>query len=180
MKRIYFLQLACLFAITTSAQSNFTKNYQSKKGNFTFTYPSYLSTQKIKNAPHMLLKLDSDNHALSLSLWDYGFDSSVSVWDDEIVSFYKQSDANYPNAKIKTSCDKVNLNIANNKKAKCLKTELEVSNTVQGYTLKQKITIYRFVHKGNYLQFMFFVMNYHDYWDKSPFTDEIMKGLTLD
>ena len=43
-------------------------------GLFSFDYPSVFKTTPIQNAPHMVLKLESDNYIFSASYWDKGFE----------------------------------------------------------------------------------------------------------
>lgn len=179
MNRIQCLILTCLFVSISFGQNTTSKVYKSIKGSISFTYPSYLVQQKIDNAPHMLLKLESNNYALSISFWEYNFDNSISIWDEVIVSTYSRIDKNIPNSKVHKSCEKIYLTIANNKQVKCLKTVMRTTNSLQGQTIKFDQVYYRLLHKGNYLQFGFFVFSYHDYWNRPQFSDDIMKGLKL-
>lgn len=88
MKRYITFGLFILFWISfVSAQQ--LKTYDCK--HFSFEYPSAFKSTTIQNAPHMVLKLDSDNYILSASYWDKGFDSNISIWDDELFELYKQN-----------------------------------------------------------------------------------------
>lgn len=179
MKRLLFFIFFCLFTIISIAQNSISKVYKSEIGHFSFAYPSYLEQQKINNAPHMLLKLDSKKYSLTLSLWEYDFEHSITIWDEDIIAYYSEADKTVSNSQIEESCKKMYLTIANNKKVSCLKSIIKTTITYQGQTIKGVQTIYRLLHKGNYLQFSFFVFYYHEYWNKTQFSDDIMKGLTL-
>lgn len=179
MKRILILAVSCLLVNLSFAQISTSKVYKSDFGHFSFEYPSYLEQQKINNAPHMLLKLDSKNYSLTLALWEYDFERSITIWDEDIVSNFLHADKSMTNSQVEKSCEKIYLTLANNTKVKCLKSEIKTTNTHQGQTIKYKQITYRLLHNGDYLQFVFFVFDYHNYWSKSQFSDEIMKGLKL-
>ena len=179
MKRILFLAVSCILVNLSFAQISTSKVYKSDIGHFSFQYPSYLEQQKINNAPHMLLKLDSKNYTLTLSFWEYDFERSITIWDEDIVSNFSHADKILTNSKVEKSCEKIYLTLANDTKEKCLKSEILTTNTIQGQTIKYKQITYRLLHNGDYLQFVFFVFDYHNYWSKSQFSDEIMKGLKL-
>ena len=178
MKRLMLLIFASLLANTLSSQNSRTKVFKSNISHFSFVYPSYLVENKINNAPHMLLKLDSDNYSLAISFWEYNFDKSVTVWDKQIVNNCYNIDKNYPNHYVEHSCEKIYLMI-NNKKVKCLKSTTRTILIYHNRSTKGKQIIYRLLHNGNYLQFVFFVFEYNNYWDKINFSDKIMEGLIL-
>lgn len=59
-------------------------------GLFSFEYPKSFKTTPIQNAPHMVLKLESEDYFMSASYWDYGISDDVSIWDDELYEHYRQ------------------------------------------------------------------------------------------
>jgi len=179
MKRILILAFASLLATLSFAQNSTSKVYKSEIGHFSFTYPAYLEQQKINNASHMLLKLDSKNYSLSISLWEYDFERSITIWEDDLVANFLDADKSMPNSQVEKSCEKMYLTIANTVKVQCLKSIIRTTNYYQGHTIKGQQITYRFLHNGNYLQFCFFVFDDHNYWNKVSFSDDIMKGLKL-
>lgn len=178
MKNILILVFVNLLITLPFSQNSTSKLYKSEIGNFSFTYPTYLEQQKINNAPHMLLKLNSDKFSLTISLWEYYFDESISIWDDDIVSNFLNADKSISNSQIEKSCEKMYLNIDNKVKVKCLKSII-TTNYSQGQTIIVKQITYRFLNNGNYLQFCFFVLDDQIYWNNQLFFDDIMKGLKL-
>lgn len=179
MNRLLFTAIACLIASISIAQNPATIFFKSEVGHFSFDYPSYLESKKINNSPHMLLKLDSKKYSLTLALWVYDLDRSKTIWDEDIIANFLAADKSIPNSQIEKSCEKMHLTISNNSKIKCLKSITLAENSSQGNKFKVKQITYRLLHKGNYLQFAFYVFDYNEYWDKLHFSDEIMKGLKL-
>jgi hypothetical protein len=186
MKQLIFSAFICLLASISFAQNFNSKVYKSEVEHFSFAYPSYLEKQKIDNAPHMLLKLDSDNFSLTLSLADHGFGRSVSIWDEDVVNYYSETERNFLNpqregfnSQIEKSCEKIYLTINNDVKIKCLKSVIRTNLYIQGHSIKSKQIVYRLLHKGNLLMFVFYIYDFHNYWNKTQFSDDIMKGLSL-
>jgi len=179
MKRIFVLALVTLLSNITFSQNVPTKTYSSEIGHFTFNYPSYLVQQKISNAPHMILKLDSKNYSLAISFWESIFERSKTIWDEDVISNFISADKSIPNSQIEKSCQKMYLIDANNTKIRCLKSVTRTTDSQQGHTIKAKLVAYRFLYNGNYLQFYFLISDFQGYWNNPQFSDEIMKGLHL-
>jgi hypothetical protein len=177
MKKVMFILLA-IFAVQTTVCQN-TKTFVSQRGHFSFSYPSYLKSEKINNAPHMLLKLNSENYSLTLGLWEeYDFDQITSIWDDDVVNAFLETDSYISKSKNDILCQKKYLTTQSGK-LKFLKSiyNQTVSNGTE--SIRMKNIMYRIIHKGKYLQFSFFVFEFQSYWNKSNFTDTIMEGLKL-
>jgi hypothetical protein len=179
MKRLLFWAFFCLLVSVSFSQNSTSKSYKSEVWRFSFVYPSYLEQQKINNAPHMLLKLDSKKYSLAVSLWEFDIEPSITIWDEDVIANFLGADKSIPNSQIEKSCEKMYLINDNNTKTKCLKSITRTTDSYQGHTIKGKQILYRFLHNGNYLQFCFLVLDSQDYWNNSQFSDEIVKGLHL-
>ena len=53
-----------------------------------FTYPAKYKDTKIENAPHMIVKLESDDALISISRWDNNIGDDVDAWNDELYNNY--------------------------------------------------------------------------------------------
>lgn len=135
MKRLFFWAFACLLVSVSFSQNSTSKAYKSEVGHFSFVYPSYLEQQKINNAPHMLLKLDSKKYSFTFALWEYDFERSITIWDEDIIANFLDSFKSVPNSQIEKSCEKIYLTIANNTKIKCLKSITRTTNSYRGHTI---------------------------------------------
>ena len=179
MNRIKLSVIAFMLTIVSIAQNVATNTFNSEIGHFSFAYPSYLESRQINNAPHMLLKLDSKKYSITISLWKNNSELTQTIWDDDVVSFYSKKDESLANSEIVNSCEKLNLIISNNLRIKCLRSVMLSSNSFQGKIIKGRHVTYRVLHDGNYLQFVFFVFDFNEYWNGFQFSEEIMKGLKL-
>ena len=54
-----------------------------------FTYPSEYCEVKPQNAPHMILKLESEKSVLTISRWEYDIDESIDAWNDDVYNRYR-------------------------------------------------------------------------------------------
>lgn len=157
MKKEIILAISCLSVSLLFAQNSPTKVFKSEVGNFSFEYPSFLEKQKINNAPHMLLSLDSKKYALTIALWENNFDNLVTIWDEVIISYYSDIDKKFLDSYIEESCTKMYLTTLNNKKVRCIKSTIIHKKTFEGQTINFRQITYRLIHKGNYLQFVFLI-----------------------
>jgi len=167
--------MAIFIAGAVNAQ---TKTFTSDKGKFRFSYPSNYEQQKINNAPHMLVKLLSNELLITVSFWEYDFDNDVTIWDTDIYNNYLEVDKRSSYSKNDILCKKQNLNLTN-KSVKVLKTIMLLkAMQSQEKSKEMKSLTYRMLHRGNYIQFAFFTMDINN----STFEKEcenIMKGLEL-
>jgi len=171
MGRIAMIAIIAMFiAGAVSAQ---TKTFTSDKGYFKFSYPSNFAQQKINNAPHMLVKLASEKYIIAVSFEQYNFENSVTIWDTDIYDYYLNLDKSISKSGNDVLCKKQNL-ILKNKTVKVLKSVVIQQN--ESVVIKQ--LTFRVMHRGNYLQFVFFTMNANDTLFEKE-CENIMKGVEL-
>lgn len=148
-------------------------------GLFTFEYPSTFKTSPIQNAPHMVLKLESDDCVVSISYWDYGLNDDASIWNDEYFERYKQMPIE--NGSL-VDIAKVGVQTKEGF-VKCLKLKSNINirdNDITNYT---KLLTYLAFHNGYLLVFVFesdgsYPIPIPEHYP-TTYPDEIMKGLTL-
>ena len=164
MKRfIITILFICVNIIIIAAQKTFDCDMLS------FTYPSYFKKAIINNAPHMLLKLESDKYFFSISSWKYHIDKSVDIWDDEIYEHYKgysPGDSKFVSiekATIKTT-------IGNEH---CLK----IKTNSEKNDIKIKTLFYLMINNGNLFSFTFLSEGEYTPQSSTQYTDKIMQGL---
>lgn len=166
MKRVFAIFLCITFCALSFAQKTFNHELLS------FTYPSYFKESPIKNAPHMILKLESEKYLFSISYWNYNLDESIDVWNDDIYNRYKgfipDKNANF------VSIEKVLIKTKNSTEH-CLK--IKTNTTKNNIKLK---TLFYIMKKGSCL-FVFTFLSEGSYTTKTSttYTDNIMKGLLL-
>jgi len=158
---------------------SFTSNY----GHFTLDYPAYFEQLKINNAPHMLIKLGtndsysrffSEDIVVTVSLWEYAFDKNITAWSDHFYNAALMTDKNMYNSPDDILCKKVRLYL-NGKSVETLKSVVSINVQEQGKVFIKHVS-YKIVHNGNYLQFNFYGTH------RASFEDEcakVMIGLKL-
>jgi hypothetical protein len=153
-------------------------NFESEKGHFKFSYPSFYKQEKINNAPHMLAKLVSEQSYITVALWEYDFDENITIWDDDIYGYYLELDQSYSNSEDNILCKKINLDIQNGT-TKTLKSLITMASEYQEQTIYAKQLTYRIIHRGNYLQFSFFTMDLGHNSSFEKESEDIMRGVKL-
>lgn len=165
MKKLFTLILLIFVYSGLLAQKTFDS------GLLSFTYPSYFKNSPINNAPHMMLKLESDKYFFSISSWDYGIDESVDAWDDSIYKSYKGFS---PGESKFISIEKALLYTKTGEEH-CLK--IKTNSCKNEVKLR---TLFYLIIKNGYL-FTFAFLSDGQYTVKTPttYTDNIMKGLAF-
>lgn len=169
-KSILFILFVCLSDML-NAQTMKTFDC----GLFSLDYPSSFKSVPIQNAPHMVLKLESDNYILSASYWDKGLDKSISIWDDKIYELYKQNPVGDGTL---ISITKESIQTKGGAR-RCLKLKTNMHRQVQGANVYLKMVSYLMLQDGYLYTFAF--VSEGKYTKDSPTTypDRIMKGLRI-
>ncbi len=84
MKNQAFLLFICLFI------SSCSRNLVFEDSLIKLYYSNEYEEAQISNAPHMLVKLESEDAYFSISYWDYELSEDVDAWDDFIYEQYKE------------------------------------------------------------------------------------------
>lgn len=144
-------------------------------GLFSFDYPTPFKPIPIQNAPHMVLKLESDNYTFSASYWDKGLAPDVSIWDDDIYRLYKQNPVG-DGTLIRISKESIQ---TKGGVKRCLKLKTNLHRRVKGKDVYLKMVSYLMLQNGYLFTFVF--VSEGKYTKDSPTTypDKIMKGLRL-
>ena len=143
-------------------------------GLFSFDYPSSFKPIPIQNAPHMVLKLESDSYIFTASYWDKGFDGNVSIWDDEIYDFYKQNPIGEGTL---VHITKETVQTKGGAMCRCLKLKTNIYRYAQGFDIYMKITTYLMIHNEYLFVFTFTSQGKYTKDSKTVYPDKIMKGL---
>ena len=140
---------------------------------FSLDYPSIFRQSSIQKAPHMLMKLQSEDYIFSASYGDSGLDSSVGIWDDDMYEHYIRL---YVSNGTFISIDRETINTKDGL-MRCLKLKTNTHQRKQGADIHIKILSYLMLYKG-YL-FVFAFASPGKYTKDSPtsYPDKIMKGL---
>lgn len=144
-------------------------------GLFSFDYPTVFKPSAINNAPHMVLKLQSDSYIFSASYWDKGFSEDINIWDDNIFQLYKQNpigEGTLVNITKETIKSKGGI-------IRCLKLKTNISRYIQNKAVNLKMVSYLLIHDGYLLTFAF--MSEGKYLKESPtvYPDKVMQGLRI-
>ena len=78
-----------IFAVLILLQCACTSETVFENSIIKLIYPSTFQATKPQDAPHMILKLESETSVLTISRWEYGIDKSMDVWNDEIYDRYR-------------------------------------------------------------------------------------------
>ena len=142
-------------------------------GLFSFEYPSTYKTSPIQNAPHMVLKLESDKYFFSASYWDKGLSEDMSIWDDEIFNLYKE------NAIGNGDLIDITRETIQTKSGprRCLKLKTNIYKRKQGVDIYIKVLSYLMLHKGYLFTFAFTSQGKYTQNTQTTYPDKIMKGL---
>lgn len=139
---------------------------------FSFEYPTQFKETTIQNAPHMVLKIESNDYIISASYWDYGLESTVNVWDDNTVQQYRQMDnenlVDISKGTIQTMDGVV----------KCLKLKFNIPINSE-YDESLKTLSYLIINNGYLIEFSFFSLGKYTKNSPTDYSDEIMRGLLL-
>ena len=187
---LYIFGCVLLIALTYISILNYhnTKGQENPKsetdviydcGLFSFTYPSTFKTIPIQNAPHMILKLESDDYIFSVSYWDYGISSDVSIWNDTIFERYQQMPIE--NGYL-VDIDKVGVQTKDGF-IKSLKLKSNIHQYLSDTISNLKVLSYIMIHEGYLFVFSFesegqFPTPIPDAYP-TTYPDMIMKGLKL-
>ena len=146
-------------------------------GLFSFEYPSTFKTAPIQNAPHMILKLESDDYMVSISYWDYGLGDDASIWNDEYFERYKQMPIEDG-----TLVDIAKVGVQTKDGfVKSLKLKTNINSRNNDVTTCAKLLTYLMFHDGYLLVFVFesegsYPIPIPEHYS-TTYPDEIMKGL---
>lgn len=166
MNRVLLSVLLILAAVLDiEAQGHYENDFIS------FDYSSEYKRADISSAQHMLIKLETDDSFFSISEWNYGLDSDVDAWNDDIYNQYKSMPIK--NGKLVT-IEKRMIDTKNGRE----KGLFMLSNiTSNGVNLRNANCL--FVHRGNL--YVASHMSAGEYSSFSPCYDflDILKGLTL-
>lgn len=143
-------------------------------GLFFFDYPSNFKPIPIQNAPHMVLKLESDSYIFTASYWDKGFDDNVSIWDDEIFDLYKQNPIGEGTL---VGITRETIQTKGGAMRRCLKLKTNIYRYAQGFDINMKITTYLMIYNGYLFVFTFTSQGKYTKDSKTVYPDKIMKGL---
>ncbi|MGN0231760.1 MAG: hypothetical protein ACI4A8_06075 [Muribaculaceae bacterium] len=170
MKRtiIVFLSLICVFNYV-NAQSSKTFDC----GLFSLEYPICYNFSPIKNAPHMVLKLESKNSYLSVSYWDKGFEPGTDIWDDVFVDMY--NDLPVENGE-RLSVTRETLHTKGGK-VKCIKIMSNMRQKVHNQAANFKMLSYIIINNEYLFVFNFCDIGQYKPGEKTTKCDNLMKGL---
>lgn len=137
---IYRLLLCLTLLLVSCGSANM--NYDNDV--LSFTYPVTYKSVSIQDAPHMLLKLESERKNFSISCWDYGYDEDVSIWDD---FFYKRYKAMQTEDRRIVDVSKGEVNIKNGS-IRCLRAITEHKEIVNGQVAQVKTLQVLLIYEG--------------------------------
>lgn len=161
MKKIFIAFLAIILSLKLLAQEN--KTFDSE--HLSFSYPSKYKTISIENAPHMLLKLESNNELFSISEGRLEF-NATDVWDDKFYEIYKKSLAQQECI----SLEKVSIRIQSGIKH-FLKSK--INHTSNGL----KMLTYISIHDGYMYVFGHLSSGAYDKYAPTKEVDDLIKGV---
>ena len=144
-------------------------------GLFSFEYPRTFKTSPIQNAPHMVLKLESEDCFMSASYWDYKIDKNVSVWDDEIYEHYRQmpiDDGEIVDISKESIKTKSGLR-------HCLRIMSNGHKYINGSIVQAKMLSYLMIQDGYLFNFAFWSEGEYFKGSSTAYPDNIMCGLYL-
>lgn len=144
-------------------------------GLFSLDYPSIFKSTPIQNAPHMVLKLESDSYFFSASYWDKGLSNDISIWDDDIYELYKQNpigDGDLINITKETLETKGG-------PRRCLKLKTNIHRRKQGIDIYMKMLSYLLIHDGYLFTFAFTSQGKYTKDSPTTYPDKIMRGLSF-
>ncbi len=166
MRRIWlFLLFSHLFFVCSCSEYKTFENYLIK-----LYYPVDFREAVIENAPHMLVKLESEETFFSISYWDYNIEKGVDAWSNLIYEQFK-------NGLPGTDCifsEKVILN-TKNEKLRAIKLLANIQNA----SSKVGSIAYLFVKNGDlylatYIQSTIVTQN-----STCANVDKLLQGLVL-
>ena len=144
-------------------------------GLFSFEYPRTFKTTPIQNAPHMVLKLESEDYYISASYWDYGISDDVSIWDDEIFEHYKQLPLDGGEL---VDISKESIKTKNGIK-QCLRIRTNIHKPNNGSVVHLRMLSYLMIQNGYLFNFTFESEGVYSKTSPTLYPDNIMSGLCL-
>jgi len=167
-RTLFFLWLVCVPSMIVYGQV--LKNFDC--GLFSFDYPSSFKTIPIQNAPHMVLKLESDDYYFSASYWEKGLDKNISIWDNEFYELYKNPVGD-------GTLISITKEIIQTKSGshRCLKLKTNIHRQNQGMNINIKMLTYLMLHDGYLFTFAFSSQGNYSKETSTTYPDRIMKGL---
>ena len=160
-------------SITNKVESNSMETFDC--GLFSLEYPKIFKKSPIQNAPHMVLKLESEEYFISASYWDYGISDDVSIWDDEIFEQYKQIPieggelVDISKESIKTKCGMKH----------CLRIKANVNKHYNGTVIQLRMLSYLMIQNGYLFNFTFESEGKYSKTSSTVYPNNIMSGLCL-
>jgi len=135
----------------------YSQVFKSEKAHFSMQCPKGYKSEKIINAPHMVLKLENGNNTIGVSCWDYGLDDSYNMWNNDIIEANIKNLRNMPNASLLAS-EKCILSFKNGK-VKAFKSKWKSSQNLPSFSepLVINYIFYQYIFKGDFIQFTFAV-----------------------
>lgn len=171
MRRVFFITIILISVLAINAQT--TKTFDC--GLLSFEYPSNFKNIPIQQAPHMILKLESQDYFFSISCWEKGYGDDVTAWNDEVYEMYKQFSVENG---ILISISKESLPTKGGN-VKCLKVLYNINKNVQGHELKMKNASYIVINNGYLYVFNFASDGEYHKNSNTTYTDNLLKGLKL-
>lgn len=142
---------------------------------FSFEYPKTFKTTSIQNAPHMVLKLESEDYFITASYWDYGIDEDVSIWNDDIFEYYRQMPINDGDL---VDISKESIKTGNGLRH-CLRIMSNCHKCVDGDIIHMKMLSYLMIHNGYLFNFTFGSEGEYLKGSSTSYPDSIMCGLCI-
>lgn len=140
---------------------------------FSLEYPDSYTAAPIQNAPHMVLKLERGNAFFSASYWDKEFEPGTDIWDDEFVEMYENMPVQ--NGEMLSVTRETLYTKGGN--VKCIKAMTNVHKKFNGQTINLKLLSYAVIKDEYLLVFTFCDNGQYKYGEKTPQSDNLMKGL---
>lgn len=169
INKSFLLLLVVVFqSMVINAQSN--KTFDSDL--FSIEYPASFKSSPIQNAPHMLLKLESNDYYFSISCWNSGIDENKSIWDYDLNNVKKALLGDV------VSITKETIQIKSGPH-RCLKVMENLHNNQQGIDVNVKVLSYFMFHKGCLFSFVFKSEGKYNKGSITTYPENILKGLRL-
>lgn len=172
-----FLKLICIVsffvfsAVFAKAQGNKTFDCNL----LSFEYPSNFVSSPILNAPHMILKVQSEDYIFSISYWETEYSDSITAWNDNIYQEYQS----FPVESGELISVNKEMIKAKSGDVKCLKIKCNLRASTQGENLRLRTISYIVINNGYKMLFNF--ASQGEYQKNSPtfLPDKMMKSLSL-
>ena len=174
MKKALLILLFSTF--TLSGCCSTTKTFDC--GLFSLEYPSIYSNNPIRESPHMVLKITSNDSYFSASYWNYDLDDSISIWDDNIYESYKERYMNLPSDKDAVFVDISKVMVeTKSDKIRCLKILFNCKMEISGQLVQCKCTHYITTFQGNLFVFGYASEGKYKKGDSTLEIEKLLHGL---